>query len=116
MCRPDNGAGPVLLADHFAALLAQDTIHAETHDRPEIPEQDAWNGLTRHVPTFASDSLGIQGPQGNHLGNPCRWCASSLAVEHQVDSCAGYFELGDGLGAVGSASQQTVASWRQTVE
>jgi hypothetical protein len=36
----------------MAALLAQDAIHAETHDRPEVPEQDAGTRLIGHGPTF----------------------------------------------------------------
>src|SRR3954465_1254085 len=41
MGRPDDGAGPVFMTDHLAALLAQYAIHAETHDRSEVSEQDA---------------------------------------------------------------------------
>src|SRR5262249_48546242 len=81
-----------------------------------ISEQDAWNGLTRHVHTFAFRWFGNQGQPGNHSGSPCRWPDSSLAVEHQVDSCSGYFELADGLAAVRRPRQQPVATWRQAVE
>jgi hypothetical protein len=68
--RPDDGAGPVLLTDHLAALLAQDAVHAESHDRSEVSEQDAGTGFTRHVPTFPARRGGRQGLQGSLSGNP----------------------------------------------
>jgi hypothetical protein len=55
---PDDGAGPVLLTDHAAALLAQDPIHAEAHEGPEVAEQDAGTGLIGHVPTFPFPAAG----------------------------------------------------------
>src|SRR3954452_5455071 len=68
MGRPDDGAGPVLLTDHLAALLAQDPIHAETHDRPEVSEQDAGTGLTGHAPTFPVRHFAGQRLQGSTSG------------------------------------------------
>src|SRR3954462_9252240 len=113
---PDDGAGPVLLTDHLAALLAQDPIHAETHDRPEVSEQDAGTGLTSHVPTFPVRRFGGQRLRGSHSGTPCLPVRSSLAVDPQVDALSGHFELGDSLPAIGRAREQAVFARRQALE
>ena len=72
MRRPDDGAGPVLLTDHLAALLAQDPIHAETHDRPEVSEQDARDRAHWPCPNLPGPPLAAgQRLRGSHSGNPC---------------------------------------------
>src|SRR3954462_1476805 len=109
---PDDGAWPVFVTDHLTALLAQDPIHAETHDRPEVSEQDAGTGLNRHAPTFPRDRRNGQRLRGSLSGKPAR----SLAAEHQVDTRAGDFELRAGLATVRRASEQPVLARRQAVE